>query len=414
MIKKMTFALLVIGSAFLLIACTAQAEEATATPYIILDPVIPATATPYFSCTIINAIPTALPDSQSLVPPITEADFVIGPADAPVIILEYCDFQSQGCLAMAQTVAELMRNFEGQIRFIFRPLPLSSVLDKSDASVLAAFAANEQGKFWEMYDLLFVRYNEWSNLSPGAFKSWLTREVPSVGIDASQLTVAMNAEEALSRLKSAQEAVTQLSIPAVPIVLINGTLQQSYVLDYRNMNDTVGLILLGQKQFTECPPFTVDASKQYIATIETEKGDIVIQLFPDKAPLAVNSFVFLARQGWYNGATFHRVIHGFAAQAGDPSGTGRGNPGYFFNNESNELLFTKPGMVGMANSGPDTNGSQFFITFSPASHLNGYYTIFGQVISGLNVAEQLTPRDPSLGGFLPAGDQILQVTIEEK
>ena len=109
--------------------------------------------------------------------------------------------------------------------------------------------------------------------------------------------------------------------------------------------------------------------KQYIATIHTEKGDIVIQLFPDKAPLAVNSFVFLARQGWFDGVTFHRVIPGFAAQAGDPSGTGKGNPGYFFNNEISDLKFDKPGMVGMANSGPDTNGSQFFITFAPAAHL---------------------------------------------
>lgn len=210
------------------------------------------------------------------------------------------------------------------------------------------------------------------------------------------------------------EAAKELAIPAVPLVTLNGVIQQSYVLDYRNLSDTLGLILLGERQFTECPPFVIDASKQYIANIETEKGKIVIQLFADKAPLAVNSFVFLSREGWYNGVTFHRVIPGFAAQAGDPSGTGRGNPGYFFENESSELLFTKPGMVGMANSGPGTNGSQFFITFAPAAHLNGSYTIFGQVISGMDVVEQLTPRDPSLGGILPPGDSILNVTIEEK
>lgn len=123
----------------------------------------------------------------------------------------------------------------------------------------------------------------------------------------------------------------------------------------------------------------------------------MIQLFPDKAPLAVNSFLFLARQGWYDGVTFHRVLIGFAAQAGDPSGTGKGNPGYFFfNDEINDLKFDKPGMVGVANSGPNTNGSQFFITFAPEPHLDGGYTIFGQVISGLDVAEQLTlPRPRS-------------------
>ena len=103
----------------------------------------------------------------------------------------------------------------------------------------------------------------------------------------------------------------------------------------------------------------IDPAKQYIATLKTEKGDIVIQLFADKAPLAVNSFVFLAREGWFNGVTFHRVLPGFVAQAGDPSATGMGGPGYFFRNETNDLLYDKPGMVGMANSGADSNGSQF-------------------------------------------------------
>jgi cyclophilin family peptidyl-prolyl cis-trans isomerase len=175
------------------------------------------------------------------------------------------------------------------------------------------------------------------------------------------------------------------------------------------------MIALGKKQFTECPPFDVDPKKQYIATLHTEKGDIVIQLFADKAPLAVNSFIFLARQGWFDGVTFHRVIPGFVAQAGDPSGTGNGNPGYFFKNEISDLKFDKPGMVGMANSGADTNGSQFFITYAAAVHLDGGYTIFGQVLSGLDVAEKLTPRDPSQGtSLLPPGDKILGVDIEEK
>jgi cyclophilin family peptidyl-prolyl cis-trans isomerase len=198
----------------------------------------------------------------------------------------------------------------------------------------------------------------------------------------------------------------------VPLVLVNG--EPLYVLDYQNVSNTVGLIALGKKQFTECPPFDIDPSKQYIATIQTEKGEIVMQLFPDKAQLAVNSFVFLARQGWFDGVTFHRVIPGFAAQAGDPSGTGRGNPGYFFNNEISDLKFDKPGMVGMANSGPNTNGSQFFITFGPAAHLDGGYTIFGQVLSGLDVAENLTPRDPEQSVILPPGDKIISVTIEER
>ena len=160
---------------------------------------------------------------------------------------------------------------------------------------------------------------------------------------------------------------------------------------------------------------TIDASKQYIATLHTEKGDILLQLYPEKAPLAVNSFVFLTRQGWFDDITFHRVLPGFMAQTGDPSGTGQGNPGYFFKNEYDPTLeFDKAGVVGMANSGPDTNGSQFFITYGPAPHLNGGYTIFGKVLSGMDVLEELTPRNPQPGVSLPPGDKLISLTIEEK
>jgi cyclophilin family peptidyl-prolyl cis-trans isomerase len=159
----------------------------------------------------------------------------------------------------------------------------------------------------------------------------------------------------------------------------------------------------------------IDPLKEYIATIETEIGDIIIQLFADKTPLAVNSFVFLAREGWFNGVPFHRVIPGFVAQAGDPTGTGLGGPGYAFDNEIvPELKFDAPGLVGMANAGPGSNGSQFFITFAPQPGLDGGFTIFGEVLSGLDVAEKLTTRIPEGGGVLPEADLILKVTIEEK
>jgi cyclophilin family peptidyl-prolyl cis-trans isomerase len=203
-------------------------------------------------------------------------------------------------------------------------------------------------------------------------------------------------------------------VPPYPLVLINGTPVNVGLLYYEYLDQAINLIALGEKQFKECPPFAVDPAKQYTATLHTEKGDIVIQLFPDKAPLAVNSFIFLAGQKWYDNVTFHRVIPGFIAQAGDPSGTGQGGPGYYFKNEASELKFDRPGMVGMANSGPDTNGSQFFITFAPAPHLDGGYTIFGQVISGMEVAEMLTPRDPQQSLILPPGDKIVSVDIEEK
>ena len=162
------------------------------------------------------------------------------------------------------------------------------------------------------------------------------------------------------------------------------------------------------------PSMSIDVDKQYFATVKMAKGgEFVIQLFPDKAPRTVNSFVFLARKGYFDGTTFHRVLEGFMAQGGDPTGTGGGGPGYQFPNEDSDLTFDKAGVVAMANAGRDTNGSQFFITFGPADFLNGGYTIFGQVIEGMDVVNGITRRDPEQNPNF-AGDAIGSVTITEK
>ena len=411
--RSFIYLLFFITVIFILSACASETKTIPTSSAVLVVPTIIDTPTSAISCSAISAEPTLAPSADSYFPPVSQADFSFGPADAPVTVVEYCDFQSEGCRNMATTIGELMRN-HNDARFVFRPLPLIGVMDKSDKAVLAALAADEQGKFWEMYDLLFIKYDEWAKLKPEAFNAWVVKEPVAAGMDGEKLQAAINADKAAVRMRSMYETAKKLNIPAVPLILINGALQPSYVLDYQSVSDIVGLIALGQKQFRQCPPFSVDPKKQYIATLHMEKGDIVIQLFADKAPLAVNSFVFLARQGWFNGVTFHRVIPGFMAQAGDPSGTGQGNPGYFFNNETSDLKFDKPGMVGMANSGPNTNGSQFFITYAPSAHLNGTYTVFGQVLSGLDIAEKLTPRDPSQGITLPPGDKILNVDIEEK
>ena len=159
---------------------------------------------------------------------------------------------------------------------------------------------------------------------------------------------------------------------------------------------------------------TIDVNKQYFATFKMAKGGkFVIQLFPDQAPVTVDNFVVLARKGFYDGTTFHRVLDGFMAQGGDPTGTGSGGPGYEFEDEVNDLTFDKPGVVAMANSGPDTNGSQFFITYAPTEWLNGLHTIFGQVIEGMDVVNGLTRRDPGQNPDYE-GDVIESVTITEK
>ena len=157
----------------------------------------------------------------------------------------------------------------------------------------------------------------------------------------------------------------------------------------------------------------IDPAKSYTATVKMAKGgEFVIELYPDKAPITVNSFVFLAREKYFDGVTFHRVLEGFMAQGGDPTGTGGGGPGYEFVNEDSDLTFDKAGVVAMANAGRDTNGSQFFITFQPTPQLNGGYTIFGQVTSGMDVVNGITRRDPEQNPDF-TGDVIESITIQE-
>lgn len=161
--------------------------------------------------------------------------------------------------------------------------------------------------------------------------------------------------------------------------------------------------------YAEYPEMVIEPDKQYEAILKTEKGDIRFRLFADQAPLTVNNFVFLARQGFYDGLTFHRVIEDFMAQGGDPTGQGFGGPGYQFADETdNGLRFDRPGMLAMANSGPGTNGSQFFITYVPTPHLDGLHTIFGELIQGEEVLNSLSKVQPG-----DDGDVIEKVEIVE-
>ena len=167
------------------------------------------------------------------------------------------------------------------------------------------------------------------------------------------------------------------------------------------------------QQYNAPPPLTIDPDKSYTATMKTGKGDIVIELFANKVPNTVNNFVFLAREGFYNGTTFHRVLTGFMAQGGDPTGTGAGGPGYRFADEFDPTLrHDKPGMMSMANAGPNTNGSQFFLTHVPTPHLDGRHAVFGQVTGGLDVLLSLTVRDPNQNPSFE-GDKLIEVVITE-
>jgi len=142
------------------------------------------------------------------------------------------------------------------------------------------------------------------------------------------------------------------------------------------------------KQYPAPPKMTIDAKKKYTATIHTTKGDIVLDLFASEAPKTVNNFVFLARDGFYNGVKFHRIIKGFMIQSGDPKGDGTGGPGYRFDDEAVTRNYVA-GTIAMANSGPNTNGSQFFITTVPTPHLDNRHSVFGEVVEGMEVVTKI-------------------------
>jgi len=167
-----------------------------------------------------------------------------------------------------------------------------------------------------------------------------------------------------------------------------------------------------KKSYSAPPPMVIDTSKQYTATFETEKGNLVVELFAKDVPVTVNNFVFLAREGFYDGSTFHRIIPGFMAQGGDPTGTGMGNAGYRFNDEFSQHTH-EAGTLSMANSGPNTNSCQFFITYAPQHMLDGRHAVFGQLIKGMDVLKKLTPRDPSQNPNF-VGDKVIRITIEGK
>ena len=168
------------------------------------------------------------------------------------------------------------------------------------------------------------------------------------------------------------------------------------------------------KQYNSPPAMTIDPNKSYTATLELEKGgEIVIELFAKEAPVTVNNFIFLARDGYYDQVTFHRVIADFMAQSGDPTGTGSGGPGYTIKDEFSPLRrHNSPGVLSMANVGrPNTGGGQWFITLVPTPHLDDAHTVFGKVMEGMEVVNGIKIRNPSAAST--PGDVISSITIEE-
>ncbi|GAB4426195.1 MAG: hypothetical protein Kow0031_05940 [Anaerolineae bacterium] len=318
---------------------------------------------------------------------------------------------------MTPVLEQLKTDFGDDLRVVYRHFPLISIHDKAQITAEAAEAAGAQGKFWEMHDILFERQPEWNSLPVEEMTDVLVDYATEVGVaDTDQFRADLENGTYTEKIEMAYQEAVDTGLSSTPSLVVNQVVfpAQQFGLSYFGIDAFLRLMSLREIWYAQ-PEQVLDPAKEYIATIQTEKGDIVIELYQDTAPVNVNSFAFLAQKGWYKDVTFHRVLEGFVAQGGDPTGTGIGFPGYRCGDEvTTERTFDGAGVVSLANSGPNSNGSQFFITFDAIPQLNDGFTIIGRVVEGMDVAEQLTPRDPQTNPELPPGDKIIDIVIEEK
>jgi cyclophilin family peptidyl-prolyl cis-trans isomerase/protein-disulfide isomerase len=347
-----------------------------------------------------------------------EGEHVVGGDQGySVTMIVYNDFACPTCQTTEWALTDALLYYPKDVRLVYRHFSdLNNVISVMAAK--AAEAAGLQGKFWEMHTLLFDRQEDWLALDGDVLQDWLVQQAVELNLDPEQFQAdSGNQALALQVAEQSQQALL-LGQPTAPVVLVNGNPIPMYVdtvasFYYWLENLMIPSGRLVNKQFDQCPAVVIEPDVNYTATLHTEKGEIVIALYPDKAPFAVNSFIFLAQNDFYDQVSFFQVIEGSLALTGDPSGTGWGNPGYLFSLEVGpEDAFDRPGLVAMWNSGPTSNGSQFFITYAPLPEFNGQYTIFGEVISGTEVLNSLTPRNAQIEPLAPLGDIIEDVSIE--
>lgn len=270
-----------------------------------------------------------------------------------------------------------------------------------------------------MHDRIFEKQPEWTTVSLEQARAMFVRYANDIGLDVERFSADLERGTYRDKVDASYQEAAELGLPGTPTFFVNATLFQA-PLSYFYLDAFVQLELLAQNQYEGRPEMVIDPDKEYQATIKTEKGDIVIALDSENAPITVNNFVFLAREGWYDDLTFFRVIPGFVAQAGDPTNTGLGGPGYELPAEIS--LTHEPGAIAMARRSDQVNperlssGSQFYIALDALPQLDDAYTVFGYIVEGMDVAQAITKRDPAQvqdPSMLPPGDKILTIEIEE-
>jgi len=265
-----------------------------------------------------------------------------------------------------------------------------------------------------MHDLLFARYDEWSALTLAEFSAWLIRAAPAAGVDAAILSNDLQARRFEPFVAAAYNQAVAAGIPGAPYLFFNRDL---FMLPQtlENLEANVRLTLLTERQFASPPDFSLDLTADYYARIELNIGEVILDLYEGTAPQAVNSFVFLAQSGWYDDTPAFSVVRGQYVEFGDPTGTGFGTPGYSYGLESSPAIaFDQPGVVGVAGEDPSTNGSRFFVALTALPMYDGERTVLGQVVSGLDLLDALSARDPFTDLLVTPQAVIQNVVIEAR
>lgn len=378
-------------------------------------------------CVPFNLLSQSLKTPYPGLPEVTDDDYIVGPKDAPVTFMVYSEPQCPYCAQFDPLIESFTALYPKDVRFVFRLRPFpESFHDKSILVSQAMVAAGLQGKFDEFRIWIFEHQNKnpnnpavakladtefWAGLAPADLEKWLIKRVSVLGIDPNQLVKDMVSDAVVKKVQDAKASADAIGINGTPTLFINGYQWPENQRGNEIFSIYTNLLLNAEKEFKACPAMAINTSKSYSATITTTKGDIVVDLFADKAPYAVNSFVFLAREGWYNNLPI--ISTDQFALSGDPTDTGYGGPGYAYKDEIDSALsFNEPGMLAVFayNVGSGANGSTFFINKIALPEQSGR-TIFGKVTSGLDILNSLEIRDNI---FNPALDSVLGVTITEK
>ncbi len=368
-------------------------------------------------CKPINYFDLKLGAPNPDLPPVTEDDLVVGPDDASVTFIEYSQLTCPACGSFEPRLLEIQERYPDDVRIVYRHFPFQ---DKSVITAQALEAAERQGKFNEFKNFMFDRktkYAEipehadlpddafWGSVAEKDFDTWLEKNIVELGLEPTQFLEDMYSTEIVEKVQAALNSAQNLGINSTPTLFINGTAwseKESGVFIYDR------LLKNQEKEYDTCPPTVTQPGKNYSATISTTKGDIIVDLFADIAPYAVNSFVFLAQEGWYDDLPF--IAANDFVLSGDPSDTGFGGVGYAYLDEiSTDHSLGEVGKLATFSLGPGKNGSAFFINKTSLENQQGR-TIFGEVAEGMDAVNTLEQRENI---YDPVIDRILTVTITE-